>query len=770
MMSSLSLAGSSSVVATEFLKSEITGLSNLATEQFVLDNAGEGGGGGDTYTTTQIDTFLASKANNADVYTRTVLYTKTETDNLLNNKVDLTGETSQTISGSVDITGGLGVIGNISCNNANCGNVYSNTYYNKDSNINVNFAHEGVAYLTYDHSTETLQVKKDMSISTKLDIPLSAQIDFENGKIKQITSIVDLLQYIMSSDTGSHRFYVGDENTASNLIMNIEQSSMNFYKDAYFSTKIFCNDFQSFGDNNVVFYQNEEAFTTFDKATDTIIFNKPTNIVAGGGYSDSEIDNLLNSKIGSQDASNQNDQTIHGQLLIRKDHGAQMTLLDYAGNNNQTQFKYGYKIDTLNIPANAGERGMYLNYDSNHYVRVGNADGFLGVNCSRDGTDSFKVVGSSLFDGQVRLTASGLIIGGGEDQCHLTEATEATYNVMRIWNKETTLNPVLRLGVGATDNVVDLTNGEIHCNKPLIVRNAGTGRYLKGLNGTDLDAYDSGNSAVDLKIQYNSGGAVILGNPTNTPCVAINKSAVVDKSFAVKGDSEFDGHVSITNSYTMTVARTITQIIDNTFAGASYFRHNGSEYMRYDHGSDSVVFEKPIDVSEIDTFADTDPLFKRNGDEYFRLDNSPNADSVPIVLVANGHGLSTPNLYGNDIAVRSAGQDMIFRGGNTAGDDRVEIFRHNRTGESLDFNIAIDNTGLPVIGIIVDAAVSDKILKKNINDIIANASNTIKNVNTKTYEYIDKKYGEGVQFGFVANDLLEELPDVFSKIVGKVKK
>ena len=102
MTSILTLDGSNRITATEFIKLEATGSSNLATEQFALDNGGGGGGGGGS-----VDA-----------------YTKTETDSLLNNKVDLTGETLQTISGSVDITAGLGITGNISCNNANCGNVY----------------------------------------------------------------------------------------------------------------------------------------------------------------------------------------------------------------------------------------------------------------------------------------------------------------------------------------------------------------------------------------------------------------------------------------------------------------------------------------------------------------------------------------------------------------------------------------------------------------------------------------------------------------------
>ena len=50
-MSSLTLDGSNRVVATEFVKLEITGTSNLATESYVdtaITNGGVGGGTGTT--------------------------------------------------------------------------------------------------------------------------------------------------------------------------------------------------------------------------------------------------------------------------------------------------------------------------------------------------------------------------------------------------------------------------------------------------------------------------------------------------------------------------------------------------------------------------------------------------------------------------------------------------------------------------------------------------------------------------------------------------
>ena len=169
-------------------------------------------------------------------------------------------------------------------------------------------------------------------------------------------------------------------------------------------------------------------------------------------------------------------------------------------------------------------------------------------------------------------------------------------------------------------------------------------------------------------------------------------------------------------------------------------------------------------TNTINSNGNNDLLFQRNSITYFKL-----SLTNKIITVENDAGLSSPDLFANEFLNRTRQYDTVFWGSHPTADSRVEYMRYNYAGESLDFNTVIDNTGLAVIGNIVDTTVSDKKLKKNINDIITDASKVVKNVNTKTFEYKDEKHGKGVQFGFVANDLLEELPDVFSKIVGQDK-
>ena len=82
------------IVATEFVKLEITGTSNLATESYVNTAIINGGGGGGAdltnyYDKTETDTLLNNK------------YHKSETDTLLNDKLNINNP--QDMSGTLRI-------------------------------------------------------------------------------------------------------------------------------------------------------------------------------------------------------------------------------------------------------------------------------------------------------------------------------------------------------------------------------------------------------------------------------------------------------------------------------------------------------------------------------------------------------------------------------------------------------------------------------------------------------------------------------------------
>lgn len=81
---SLTLDGSNRIVATEFIKLEITGNSNLATENYVLEQVALGGGG---TSTTDLSGYYNLTQTNALLDTK---YSITETNTLLDTKYNIT--------------------------------------------------------------------------------------------------------------------------------------------------------------------------------------------------------------------------------------------------------------------------------------------------------------------------------------------------------------------------------------------------------------------------------------------------------------------------------------------------------------------------------------------------------------------------------------------------------------------------------------------------------------------------------------------------------
>ena len=70
----------------------------------------------------------------------------------------------------------------------------------------------------------------------------------------------------------------------------------------------------------------------------------------------------------------------------------------------------------------------------------------------------------------------------------------------------------------------------------------------------------------------------------------------------------------------------------------------------------------------------------------------------------------------------------------------------------------------------VDTSVSDEKLDNHIEDVDVEVFDIVEKVNARSFEYKNEKHSKGQQIGFLANELLDELPEVFSQdIIGKDK-
>ena len=220
--------------------------------------------------------------------------------------------------------------------------------------------------------------------------------------------------------------------------------------------------------------------------------------------------------------------------------------------------------------------------------------------------------------------------------------------------------------------------------------NNSNGNYMELRLGNHINPYASGTpvNGNTLHLNYYSHGDVMLGTNQDTgadpiPTISINKfKSGAGNAFEVQGNSVFSGTVS-TNTL-------------NSESG--------------------------------------DLVFQRLGTEIFKCETSAGIDNNDILNITPIRGgMSASNIYCNSFKNRTLTSDTVFYGANSAGDNRVEYMKWNRTDLSLDFNAPIDNTNIAVIGNIVDTTVSDERLKTNIQDVESNYCDCIKNVKNKNF-------------------------------------
>ena len=178
-----------------------------------------------------------------------------------------------------------------------------------------------------------------------------------------------------------------------------------------------------------------------------------------------------------------------------------------------------------------------------------------------------------------------------------------------------------------------------------------------------------------------------------------------------------------------------------------------------------------IKTNFIDTTSDTDLTIRRNGTDVLNIFTYTPTNGPSIIVDAQSDcGISSSWMFANVFANRTGNTDTEFRGAISGGLSSGKVYMtYLHASETLDFDCDIDNTGLPVIGNIFDTTASDERLKTNIKDVESNFTECVKNVKIKTFDYIDDRYKNNDKYGFIAQELLENLPNEFKSIVKENK-
>ena len=650
-MSNLTLDGNISYIGTEFIKLLNTGSSHLATEQYVNDAIAEGGGGG---------------GGDLSNY-----YTQTETDNLLNNKLNVNNP--QDILGNLrlDPTNGNSkiILNAVSPPNAN-----DDFYCNGSAHINGTLR---VSLLTSDGDLNADGVNADVFNSNVI----TNDIIFNHNDVEYM------------------RFKASDDELQ--LSKNIELNEDLIMK----STKVLYLD-----------------------ATSNLLRYIPTRNDNG-----QDILELVNNKA----TNNQIRFTNNGSTSIIVDNSFLFSERQIQGNNG---LKVDF-IDTRNTNADFDFRRNNVSYITFQSDRV-------------DINQSLHLANSLTIDTANKLTMAPSLEGG--------------VNIFDIRNLHPVAdNPMIRfrVGEGGGETIVcEMTNNAVSFQRNVIV---GTAYELR------TNAIDTVNDN-DLVFKRNDVQFMALdkftedvnGTPTEREAIICSKQLRANSQIRVNNlqINQFSSGVQYTD-FRLENADSVMRFYAGNGTSANIQMTNAGIELRRETTVGSIK------TNTIDTTGDNDLTIRRNGTNVLNIFTYTPTNGPTIIVDAQSDcGISSSWMFANVFANRTGNTDTEFRGAISGGLSSGKVYMtYLHATETLDFDCDIDNTGLPVIGNIFDTTASDERLKTNIKDVESNFTECVKNVKIKTFDYIDDKYKNNDKYGFIAQELLENLPNEFKSIVKENK-
>ena len=634
-MTTLSLDGHTSFIGTEFIKLLNTGTSDLATVAYVDEQVAQGGGGGDGYTQTETDNLLNAKLN-----------VNNPQDIIGNLRLDPTNGNSKIIlnatsppnnnddfycNGSAHINGTLRVSLLTSDGDLNADGVNADVFNSNVITNDIVFNHNDVEYMRFNVSDDELQLSKN--------IELNEDLIMKSTKVLYLDATSNLLRYITTRNDNGQDILELVNNKATN---------------------------------------NQIRFTN----------NGSTSLIVDNSFLFSE-------------------RQIQGNNGLKVDF-----------------------IDTRNTNANFDFRRNNVSYITFQSDRV-------------DINQPLHLSNALTIDVANKLTMAPSLEGG--------------VNIFDIRNLHPVVdNPMIRFrcGEGGGETIVcEMTNNAVSFQRNVIV---GTAYELR------TNAIDTVNDN-DLVFNRNNVQFMRLDkfteNTLEVEAIICSKQLRANSQLRVNNlqINQFSSGVQYTDFRLEAVDSIMRFYVGNSTSANLQMTNAGLELRR-----ETTI--SSVKTNLIDTDGDNDLVFRRNGTEFFRLN-----DQSSLVEVAVGHALTAPDVYANDYRNRTRQIDTIFYGSVVSADARVEYMRWNYTDQSLDFNAPIDNTNISIIGNIIDTTVSDERLKKNVQDVESNYCDCVKNVKIKTFEYKDEKYKDSDKYGFIAQHLKKHLPKEFDNIVKETK-
>ena len=816
-MSNLTLDGSTSFIGTEFIKLLATGSSNLATEEYVDDAIEQNGGGGSNvdlsnyYTQTEVDNLLNNKlnVNNPQDIIGTLRIDSTNGNGkLIVNAVGAPNDEDFYVNGLSNLGGTLKAqLIQASSNIETSQQIKSNTI-NTYSNSNMIIQRNAIPYITLDsqevdsQTVEKIILMKDVEFSGGLSLNTLSVDTLNtiglNDMVFNVATLGEFLRFQVSDNT------VRVPNTRSFLSQDIYLDNLR--------PLTFSNDVVLYGGNNA--NDAYEEYVRLDASAEKVNISKETKfenaiqlnqgqsikwtnvfIREVQGATRPEFDLIVNGstshlRLWVNGAIKQaiTNTTIACKVNIDAEQGLTVftgkelktNTINSHTNSNLVIQRSGSTLITLNSSDQIQLSGdLSLPTSNTQYIRFPNCNIRQGVATvvyfdfnvdTATGQYRFFIDGNTILNLTPLTTTisnelhlSNALYIDTADKLTMRPSLEGGVNIFDIRNLHPVAdNPMIRfrVGEGGGETIVcEMTNDAVSFQRNVIV-------------GT---AYELKTNAIDT---VNDNDLVISRN--NIPFLTLDKfteDTVEREAIICSKQLRANGNMLINNLQ-----------INQFQSGVEYadFRlHNADSVLRFFVGnSTNPNFQitnaninlnrettiGSVKTNTINSNGDNDLVFQRNGTEIFKCETSAGIDNNDILNITPiGGGMSASNIYCNSFKNRTLTSDTVFYGANSAGDNRIEYMKWNRTDQSLDFNAPIDNTNIAVIGNIVDTTVSDERLKTNIQDVESNYCDCVKNVKIKTFEYKDEKYKKSDKYGFIAQHLQKHLPKEFDNIVKETK-
>ena len=636
---SLSLDGSTRYVGTEFIKLLNTGSSNLATEEFVTDAVAGGGGGA-------VDA-----------------YTKTETDNLLDTKLNINNP--QNREGTLNI----GSVGGTSKIIINALSSTKDFYCNGDAQVLGNHLAQSLDSTSYIKGT-------------------------------------NLISNTINADNANDIFF--QSNGANYLQLDVSENKLVSSKLIQCGGNLTTQEIDTIANLDLVIKRNGKDYITL--ADGQINFNQPSNISV-------DTTNLVK-KTGETDQRVDGTVSINGDTVV----GYELTV---AG---QVHTQGMFVASNTNLIFGSATRYITNPPTSNHIRHYTNGEHQFYCN----GVEDFLI-------DQDKALARGNMLCVGQFQGSVFNS----YNNNNV-DVEFRKANVEYIKLGGDLSMVEMPRG-VRCDNYNTIGNVDA-----TFKRNSIEFFYLRNNTVDLNagISLASDGASIN---------ELSSKPLTDLTLQRAGTEK----MKIYDTY-----------VD--FADDIALKLNKKVCFNVEIGKD--VYMNCFTESNVRVLA----LYNQDPEGRVRIgvDDNPavinlskNNITVSGDLVSStGHGVTTDEVFTNIYDTRYNTGDVAWQYNNNAymyfdASENTFKFGVNLVCESTDFSCRDITCNELTYNSLVSA--SDRALKKNIEDVEIDCVDILKKVQVKKFKM---KESNKKQIGFIAQDVMEAIPNDFENVIGKVNK